>query len=188
MVHAWRRSPVIIRGLGRPSATMARPPNPIQTPGLFAITNTKGGAPSYVGYSYAFLIDPLDTTTFGRVMDGTGAAVVTAYVPDIPGRLDQISTTWRNASNVAVLPTYNFTPNQWDLVLFTVQQGLGVMYVNGVQVASNNTVNLAESIANQTGNLSYNSTGAGGMEPNNANFSGWWIWNNRVLTASDAAA
>src|SRR5579872_4295341 len=30
-----------------------------------------------VGYSYATLVQPLDTTTFGRIMDATGAAVIT---------------------------------------------------------------------------------------------------------------
>ncbi len=152
----------------------------IQTPGLFSINTS-------IGYSYAFLVDPLDTTTFGRVMDGTGAAVVTSYLNifDHPGTF---STTWRDASDNAINPFYTFTQtNQWDMVLCTVQQGLGVMYVNGQQVASNNTVNLAESIANQTGQLSYNTTGNGSAMPN-ANFSGWWIWNNRVLSASDAAA
>jgi len=72
------------------------------------------------------------------------------------------------------------------LVLCTVQQGLGVMYVNGVQVASDTNVNLAKSWANQTGQLVYNATGNGSMMCN-ANFSSWWAWNNRVLTAREAA-
>ena len=75
--------------------------------------------------------------------------------------------------------------NKWILVLCTVQQGMGTMYVNGVQVASNPTVDLAESWANQTGLLSYNTTGNGAMMANAA-FSSWWVWNNRVLTAQEA--
>lgn len=60
------------------------------------------------------------------------------------------------------------------------------MYVNGVAVASSTNVNLTESVANQTGQLSYNTTGNGSMMWN-ANFSSWWVWNNRVLTAQEAA-
>ena len=60
------------------------------------------------------------------------------------------------------------------------------MYVNGVEVARDTTVDLAHSVANQTGQLSYNTTGNGSMMCN-ANFSSWWVWNNRVLTAQEAA-
>jgi hypothetical protein len=137
------------------------------------------------GYSYAVLVQPLDTTTFGRIMDGTGAAVVTFYL-NIPGRLDLVSTTWRNASNGPINPTDAFVANKWILVVCTIQQGLGIMYVNGVEVARDTTVNLAQSMANQTGQLVYNCTGNGSMMCN-ANFSSWWIWNNRVLTAQDVA-
>ena len=137
------------------------------------------------GYSYAVLVEPLDTTTFGRICDGTGAAVITMYL-NIPGRLDLVSTTWRNGSDIAINPTWAFAANKWILVLCTVQQGLGVMYVNGVAVASNTNVNLADSIAGQTGQLCYNTTGNGSLMCN-ANFSSWWVWNNRVLTAQEAA-
>jgi hypothetical protein len=138
-----------------------------------------------VGYSYAVLVQPLDTNTFGRIMDATGAAVITIYL-NIPGRSGLVSTTWRNASDVAINPTYTFAVNQWLLVLRTVQDGLGVMYVNGVAAASNTTVNLSNSWAGQTGQLVYNSTGNGSSMAN-ANFSSWWVWNNRVLTAAEAA-
>ena len=105
-------------------------------------------------------------------MDGTGAAVVTAYL-NAPGHAGGFSTTWRNAADSGINIGSAFNTNQWYLVLFTVQQGLGVIYVDGQEVASNNTVNLVESIANQSGQLSYNTTGGcSGMEPN-ANFSGW---------------
>jgi len=137
------------------------------------------------GYSYAVLVQPLDTVTFGRIMDGTGAAVITLYL-NIPGRLDLVSTTWRNASDGPINPTDSFVANKWILVVCTVQQGLGIMYVNGVEVARDTTVNLAESFANQTGQLVYNATGNGSMMCN-ANFSSWWVWNNRVLTAQDVA-
>jgi hypothetical protein len=138
-----------------------------------------------VGYSYATLVQPLDTTTFGRIMDATGSAVITLYL-NIPGRGGQLSTTWRDASNGAINPAFNFTVNQWMLVLCTVQQGLGTMYVNGVPVATNTNVDLANSWANQTGLLVYNCTGNGATMAN-ANFSSWWIWNNRVLSAQEAA-
>ena len=59
------------------------------------------------------------------------------------------------------------------------------MFVNGVEVAHDTTVNLAQSVANQSGTLAYNATGNGGYIPN-ANFSSWWVWNNRVFTALDA--
>jgi hypothetical protein len=138
-----------------------------------------------VGYSYATLVQPLDTNTFGRIMDATGAAVITLYL-NIPGRGGQLSTTWRDASNGAINPAFKFTLNQWMLVLCTVQQGLGTMYVNGVPVATSTNVNLANSWANQTGLLVYNCTGNGAAMAN-ANFSSWWIWNNRVLNAEEAA-
>ena len=138
-----------------------------------------------VGYSYAALIQPLDTTTFGRIMDATGAAVVTLYL-NISGRQGLVGTTWRNAAGTAIVPTAPFTVNKWILVLCTVQQGQGVMYLNGVQAAGDPNVNLAKSWANQTGLLVYNTTGNGAMM-GNANFSSWWVWNNRVLTAQEAA-
>jgi hypothetical protein len=55
-----------------------------------------------------------------------------------------------------------------------------------VAVASNTTVSLSNSWAGQTGLLVYNCTGNGSSMAN-ANFSSWWLWNNRVLTASEAA-
>lgn len=137
------------------------------------------------GYSYAVLVQPLDTTNFGRIMDATGAAVITMYL-NIPGKLGQVATTWRDASGSAIVPIVPFTVNQWMLVLCTVQPGLGEMYVNGVPAATNTTVDLAHSWANQTGLLCYNTTGNGSMMAN-ANFSSWWVWNNRVLTAQEAA-
>jgi hypothetical protein len=138
-----------------------------------------------VGYSYATLVQPLDTNTFGRIMDATGSAVITLYL-NIFGRGGQLSTTWRDGSNGAINPAFKFTVNQWMLVLCTVQQGLGTMYVNGVPVASNTNVDLANSWANQIGLLVYNCTGNGSTMAN-ANFSSWWIWNNRVLSTQEAA-
>jgi len=137
------------------------------------------------GYSYAVLVQPLDTSTFGRIMDATGAAVITLYlnIPEMPG---QVATTWRNSSDSAIVPHVPFTVNQWMLVLCTVQPGLGVMYVNGVPVTNSTSVDLVQSWANQTGLLVYNATG-NGSSMGNANFSSWWIWNNRVLTAREAA-
>ncbi len=137
------------------------------------------------GYSYAVLVEMLSSSALGRLMDGTGAAVITMY-QNIPRHLGDVSTTWRNAKDIAVLPRYAYPVNQWILVLCTVQDGLGVMYVNGVEVARDTTVNLAQSVAKQTGQLSYNTTGNGSMMCN-ANFSSWWVWNNRVLTAPEAA-
>lgn len=137
------------------------------------------------GYSYAVLVEPLDATTFGRMYDGTGAAVITLYL-NIAGRLGKVSTTWRDASNTAINPLASFVVNKWILVLCTVQNGLGVMYVNGVAVSSTTTVNLAKSVLNQTGQLCYNTTGNGSAMCN-ANFSSWWVWNNRVLTAQEAS-
>jgi hypothetical protein len=148
-------------------------------PELALITNVT------VGYSYATLVQPLDTNTFGRIMDATGAAVITIYL-NIPGRGGQLSTTWRDASGGAINPAFKFTLNQWMLVLCTVQPGLGTMYVNGVPVAASTNVNLTNSWANQTGLLVYNCTGNGATMAN-ANFSSWWIWNNRVLSAQEAA-
>ena len=137
------------------------------------------------GYSYATLVQPLATNTFGRIMDATGAAVIAIYL-NVAGFPGQVATTWRNAAGTAIVPKAPFTTNQWMLVLCTVQNGLGVMYVNGVPVASNTTVNLAQSWTNQSGQLVYNATGNGSMMCN-ANFSSWWVWNNRVLTAQEAA-
>lgn len=136
-----------------------------------------------VGYSYAVLVQPLDTATFGRIMDATGSAVITTYLNVQQGK---VATTWRDAAGGAIVPMAPFTVNQWILVLCTVQQGLGVMYIDGVQAASSTSVDLAQSWANQTGLLVYNATGNGAMMPN-ANFSSWWLWNNRVLTAQEAA-
>jgi hypothetical protein len=65
-----------------------------------------------VGYSYATLVQPLDTTTFGRTMDATGSAVIPTYL-NIPGRGGQLSTTWRDASDGAINPAFKFTVNQW---------------------------------------------------------------------------
>jgi hypothetical protein len=138
------------------------------------------------GYSYAVLLQPLDTTTFGRTMDQTGHAAVTTMYLNVPWAQGKVTTTWVNAAGTAITPWYPFTQNKWILVLCTVQQGLGVMYVNGVEVARDTTVNLAKSVANQSGNLAYNTTGTGGYMMN-ANFSSWWVWNNRVLTAQEAA-
>lgn len=138
------------------------------------------------GYSYAVLVQPLDETTFGRIMDATGAAVITLYL-NIPRRQPgMVATTWRNAANAPIVPTVKFKTGEWILVLCTVQQGLGVMYINGKEVARDTHVDLAKSWGNQTGQLSYNTTGNGAMMPN-ANFSSWWVWNNRVLTAQEAS-
>jgi hypothetical protein len=140
------------------------------------------------GYSYAELMEPLDTTTFGRMMDATGAAVITTYlnVFDHPG---EVATTWRDANGTAVLPFVPFTVGNWILVLCTVQEGLGMMYINGAPVASNTTVSLTSSLAGQIGPLHYNTSGGNdpGSQMCNANFSSWWVWNNRVLTAQEAA-
>ncbi len=142
------------------------------------------------GYSYAELMQPLDTTTFGRIMDATGSAIITTYL-NIPGRNGLVSTTWRDATDSAINPVGPFTVNQWILALFTVQQGLGVMYINGAPVASNATVNLSNSWSGQVGPVHYNTTGGAvsgsGSQMCNANFSSWWVWNNRVLTAQEAA-
>jgi hypothetical protein len=138
------------------------------------------------GYSYAVLVQPLDATTIGRIMDGTGAAVITLYLNLPGGRLGKVSTTWRNATNSPINPLTSFVVNKWILVLCTIKDGLGIMYINGVEVARSTEINLAQCVAKQTGQLSYNTTGAGGMMCN-ANFSSWWVWNNRVLTAQEAA-
>ena len=137
------------------------------------------------GYSYAVLLRPLDTNTFGRIMDGTGPAVITAYL-NIGSKPGKVSTTWRNAAGTAINPTSPFTTNQWILTLFTVRQGLGVMYINGAQAASDPSVDLARSWTGQTGQVVYNATGNGSMMCH-ADFSSWWVWNNRVLTAQEAA-
>ncbi len=148
-------------------------------PGQQFIENVKNG------YSYAVLVQPLDNKTFGRIMDGTGAAVITIYL-NIPGRDGLVGTTWRNAEDTAIVPTAKFKVNEWILVLCTVQQGLGVMYINGKEAARDTHVNLAKSWSNQTGQLVYNATGNGSAMPR-ANFSSWWVWNNRVLSAREAA-
>jgi hypothetical protein len=137
------------------------------------------------GYSYAVLVQPLDTNTFGRIMDATGAAVITVYL-NVPNKPGQVATTWRNSSGSAIVPSAPFTTNQWVLVLCTVQPGLGVMYLNGSLATNDTHVDLAKSWTNQTGQLVYNATGNGGMMAN-ANFSSFWVWNNRVLTASEGA-
>jgi hypothetical protein len=64
-----------------------------------------------------------------------------------------------------------------------------VMYVNGVPVASNTNVNLSNSWSGQVGPVHYNTSGGTipGSQMCNANFSSWWVWNNRVLTAQEAA-
>ena len=66
---------------------------------------------------------------------------------------------------------------------------MGVMYINGVPVASNANVNLSNSWSGQIGPLHYNTTGGSipGSQMCNANFSSWWVWNNRVLSAREAA-
>jgi hypothetical protein len=135
------------------------------------------------GYSYAMLVQPLDTNTFGRSMDASGAAVITMYLNLQAG---QVATTWRNSLGTAIVPHAALALNRWTLVLCTVQQGLGVMYLNGVPVTNDTHVDLAASWANQSGPLVYNATGNGSQMPN-ANFSSWWVWDNRVLTAQDAA-
>jgi hypothetical protein len=63
------------------------------------------------------------------------------------------------------------------------------MYINGVPMASNTTVNLSNSLGGQLGPLHYNTSGGDnpGSQMCNANFSSWWVWNNRVLTAQEAA-
>ena len=53
------------------------------------------------GYTYAVLLQPLDTTTFGRIFDATGAAVTTLYL-NMPGSQGTVSTTWRNAAGKAI--------------------------------------------------------------------------------------
>jgi hypothetical protein len=137
------------------------------------------------GYSYATLVQPLDEKTFGRILDGTGNAVITLYL-NIGNHPGMVATTWRGADHGAINPFARFTPNKWMLVLCTVQQGLGVMYVNGKEAARDTKVDLPSSWAGQTGRLVYNATGNGAMMCN-ANFSSWWVWNNRVLTAQEAA-
>jgi hypothetical protein len=136
------------------------------------------------GYSYAVLVQPLDDKTFGRIMDGTGAAVIVIYL-NIRGREGLVATTWRGADGGAMNPTARFKVNEWILVLCTVQQGLGVMYINGKEVARDTHVDLAKSWAHQTGQMVYNATGDGSMMTN-ANFSSWWVWNHRVLSAEEA--
>jgi hypothetical protein len=140
------------------------------------------------GYSYAELMEPLDTATFGRIMDASGSAVITTYL-NILGRPGEVATTWRDGSDSAIVPYAPFTVGRWILVLCTVQEGLGVMYINGAPVASSTNVNLTNSLGGQAGPLIYNTTGGNnpGSQMCNANFSSWWVWNNRVLTAQEAA-
>jgi len=80
------------------------------------------------GYSYAVLVQPLDENTFGRIMDGTGAAVITFYlnIGNGKGNLSgKVATTWRVADGGATVPSAKFKVNEWILVLCTVQDGLG---------------------------------------------------------------
>ena len=138
------------------------------------------------GYSYAVLVQMLDDKAFpARIMDGTGPAVITIY-QNLPRKMGMVGTTWRDANHGNIVPASKYKVNQWILVLCTVQQGLGVMYINGKEVARDTHVDLAKSWGNQTGQLSYNTTGNGAMM-GNANFSSWWVWNNRVLTAQEAS-
>jgi len=141
-----------------------------------------------VGYSYAALFQPLETTDLGRILDTTKNAPMVMYMLNNRGQFGPrtISATWCDASHTAINPQYQYIMNKWILVLCTVQDGLGVMYVNGVEVARNTHANLAQSVADVDGKLVYNATGNGGMMfP--ANFSSWWGWSNRVLTAREAA-
>lgn len=141
-----------------------------------------------VGYSYAALFQPLDTTILGRIFDTTKNAPMVMYMLHNRGQFPPrtISATWCDAGHTAINPIYQYTMGKWILVLCTVQDGLGVMYVNGVEVARNTHVNLAQSVAVVAGQLVYNATGNGGMMFN-ANFSSFWGWSNRVLTAREAA-
>lgn len=141
-----------------------------------------------VGYSYAALFQPLGTTKLGRIFDTTKNAPMVMYMLHNQGQFpaQTISATWCDGSHTAINPIYQYTMNKWVLVLCTVQDGLGVMYVNGKEVARNTHVNLAQSVADVTGQLVYNGTGNGAMMFN-ANFSSWWGWSNRVLTAQEAA-
>jgi hypothetical protein len=139
------------------------------------------------GYSYAVLLQPLDTTTFGRTMDCLGRGVLNIYtnVADKQGQ-GAFSTSWRNAHDAAINPYVPFVVGKWYMVCCTVQQGLGCMYVNGQLAASDKTVSIANCVSNQSGQLVYNATGDGSQMPN-ANFSSFYCWNNRVLTAAEAA-
>jgi hypothetical protein len=141
-----------------------------------------------VGYSYAALFQPLEVTALGRIFDTTKNAPMVMYMLNNRGQFGprSISATWCDASHTAINPIYQYTMNKWVLVLCTVQDGLGVMYVNGVEVARNTHVNLHQSVADVTGQLVYNATGNGAMMFN-ANFSSFWGWSNRVLTAQEAA-
>lgn len=141
--------------------------------------------PSLREYSYAALVQPLDASTFGRIMDATGAAVSTLYV-NVPGKPGMLSTTWRDANGVAINPYAPFATNKWSLVLCTVAEGLGVMYVNGVEAASSTAVSVSHCLANQSGRVVYNATGDG-SGPTAANFSSFWVWAGRALTAAEAA-
>lgn len=47
-------------------------------------------------------------------------------------------------------------------------------------------MDLAKCWAGQTGQFVYNATGDGSQMAN-ANFSFWWAWNHRVLSAEEAA-
>ena len=144
-------------------------------------------ASNATGFTYGALVQPLDTTTFGRITDSP-AAVMCWYL-NTPGRPGLITTTWFGPTGGAINPTYPFTVNKWILVLFTVQPNLGIMYVNGVPVTSNTTVSL--NYIGQSHPVAFNGTigpgGHGGGYMCNANFASWWIWNNRVLTAPEVA-
>ncbi|MEI7731374.1 MAG: LamG-like jellyroll fold domain-containing protein [Verrucomicrobiota bacterium] len=158
--------------------------NALQIMGSFisnlVVTNT-------TGFTYGALVQPLDTTTFGRITDSP-AAVMCWYL-NTPGRNGLLTTTWFGPTGTAINPTYPFTVNKWILVLFTVQPNLGVIYVNGIPVTTNTTVSL--NYIGQSHPVAYNGTigpgGHGGAYMCNANFGSWWIWNNRVLTASEVA-
>jgi len=98
------------------------------------------------GYSYAALFQPLSTNSFGRMLDATGTAVVTMYM-NISGHAGYISTTWRmrTLQQQRHQSLRSIHHQQMDIGVVHVQQGLGVMYVNGVPAASNTTVNLTNS-------------------------------------------
>lgn len=139
------------------------------------------------GFTYSALVQPLDTTTFGRITDSPTA--VTCWYLNVASWPGMITTTWFGPTGTAINPTYPFTVNKWILVVFTVQPNLGVMYVNGLPVTSNTTISL--NYIGQSHPVAYNGTigpgGHGGAYMCNANFASWWTWNNRVLTAAEVA-
>ena len=144
-------------------------------------------ATNAAGFTYGALVQPLDATTFGRITDSPTA--VMCWYLNTPGRPGLITTTWFEPTGTAINPTYPFTVNKWILVIFTVQLNLGVMYVNGLPVTSNTTVSL--NYIGPSHPVAFNGTigpgGHGGAYMCNANFSSWWAWNNRVLTAPEIA-